>query len=117
MKTLAKREMTICPEDAQPLWGNSLRSIYAELNPGWKLIDFHRIEKEVEVSSIMEGAALVTRIAEMAVAVGHDPNLLLSDGTLTISLYTHTIDGLHENDFILAAKIDDMLAGLSSGEK
>jgi 4a-hydroxytetrahydrobiopterin dehydratase len=54
----------------------------------------------------MPGVELVNRIAPIAEAEGHHPDLLLSYGSLTIWLTTHAAGGLTDNDFILAARID-----------
>ena len=51
------------------------------------------------------------RVAEIAEAEGHHPDVSFGWGYATISLHTHKIKGLHENDFIMAAKIDRIAAG------
>jgi len=56
----------------------------------------------------MPGVALVDRIAPIAEAEGHHPDLLLSYGTLTVRLWTHAAGGLTQNDFALAAKVDQV---------
>jgi 4a-hydroxytetrahydrobiopterin dehydratase len=60
----------------------------------------------------MPGVRLVDRIAEVAEAEGHHPDLLLSWGLLTASLVTHAVGGLTENDFVLAAKIERLARDL-----
>jgi len=56
----------------------------------------------------MPGVELIDRIAPIAEAEGHHPDLHLSYGSLRVDLWTHAAGGLTENDFILAAKIDDI---------
>ena len=54
--------------------------------------------------------AFVNRVAEIAEAEGHHPDIAIHWNQVDLELYTHKIDGLHENDFILAAKIDAVQA-------
>jgi len=56
----------------------------------------------------MPGVALVNRIAEVAEREGHHPDLELTYGALTVRVRTHAADGLTRNDFVLAAKIDEI---------
>jgi 4a-hydroxytetrahydrobiopterin dehydratase len=57
----------------------------------------------------MPGVDLLNRIAPIAEAEGHHPDLLLTYGSLTIWLTTHAAGGLTDNDFILAARLDKVL--------
>lgn len=78
--------------------------------PGWKLThDGQRIRKDWTVKDFMAGIDFFKRCAEVAEADGHHPDLHLEGyRNLSIELWTHAIGGLSENDFILAAKIDQL---------
>lgn len=79
--------------------------------PGWKVeeADGHlRLSKTVKFKGFMPGVELVNRIAPIAEAEKHHPDLLVSWGSVTVQLWTHAAGGLTENDFILAAKIDHL---------
>lgn len=75
---------------------------------GWKLThDGERIRKDWVVKNFMAGMEFFGRVAELAEADGHHPDIHLSGyRNVWIELWTHAIGGLSENDFILAAKID-----------
>ena len=75
---------------------------------GWKLSrDGQRIRKDWTVKNFMAGLTFFQRVAEVAEADGHHPDLHLEGyRSVWIELWTHAIGGLSENDFILAAKID-----------
>ena len=77
---------------------------------GWRLTaDGQRIFKEWVVKNFMAGMGFFNRVAELAETEGHHPDLHLRGyRNMSIELYTHAIDGLSENDFILAAKIDKL---------
>ncbi len=75
---------------------------------GWELIDdASRIRKHWQVADFMAGIDFFNRIAELAEAEDHHPDLHLEGyRNVRVELSTHAIGGLSENDFILAAKID-----------
>ncbi len=77
---------------------------------GWKLTDDgQRIRKEWTVKNFMAGIDFFNRCAEVAEADGHHPDLhLVGFRNVAVELWTHAIGGLSENDFILAAKIDEL---------
>jgi 4a-hydroxytetrahydrobiopterin dehydratase len=78
--------------------------------PGWKLThNGQRIRKEWLVKNFMAGIDFFNRCAEIAEIDGHHPDLHLEGyRNLAVELWTHAIGGLSENDFILAAKIDQL---------
>ena len=83
---------------------------------GWYLThDGQRIRKDWTVKNFMSGMAFFERVAQVAEDDGHHPDLHLEGyRNLSIELWTHAIGGLSENDFILAAKIDELPIDLMS---
>lgn len=81
---------------------------------GWRLNeDGQRIEKEWLVKDFMAGIDFFNRIAKIAEAEDHHPELHLTGFRhVWIELWTHAISGLSENDFIMAAKIDELPVAL-----
>jgi 4a-hydroxytetrahydrobiopterin dehydratase len=90
----------------------SLEEARAQLGKlqGWRLTqDGQRIRKDWTVKNFMAGIDFFDRVAKVAEADAHHPDLHLeSYRNLWIELWTHAIGGLSENDFILAAKIDQL---------
>jgi 4a-hydroxytetrahydrobiopterin dehydratase len=89
----------------------------AEIEPflnqvqGWTVeeADGHlRLSKVFKFKGFMPAVELVNRIAPIAEAEKHHPDLLVSWGSVTVQLWTHAAGGLTENDFILAAKLDQL---------
>ena len=78
--------------------------------PGWRLTyDDKRIRKDWTVKNFVAGMKFFERVAEVAEAEQHHPDLHLEGyRQVWIEIWTHAIDGLSENDFILAAKIDQL---------
>jgi 4a-hydroxytetrahydrobiopterin dehydratase len=83
---------------------------------GWRLThDGERIRKDWLVKNFMAGIDFFTRVAKVAEDEGHHPDLHLEGyRNVSIELYTHAIGGLSENDFILAAKIDQLPVALKA---
>ena len=83
---------------------------FAKEVPTWKVVEEYkiwRLKKEYKFEDFAEALKFVNKVAEIAEAEGHHPNILVHDwNKVSLEIYTHKIRGLHENDFILAAKID-----------
>jgi 4a-hydroxytetrahydrobiopterin dehydratase len=78
--------------------------------PGWALAsDAKRISRSWTVKNFMAGIEFFNKVAVLAEDEGHHPDLHLEGyRTLSIAIWTHAAGGLTENDFILAAKIDQV---------
>ena len=77
---------------------------------GWFLThDGQRIRKEWTVKHFKAGMSFFNQVTEVAETDGHHPDLHIEGyRNVSIELWTHAIGGLSENDFILAAKIDQL---------
>jgi 4a-hydroxytetrahydrobiopterin dehydratase len=83
---------------------------YLPQTPDWELREGKSIRRRFRFGSFIENVAFVNKIASIAEAEDHHPDLRISYDRLTVDLTTHAIKGLSENDFILAAKIDEAYA-------
>ena len=73
----------------------------------WKVLADRILEKEFRFKNFKDALKFINKVGEIAEKNGHHPNILLYDfNKIRITLYTHAIDGLSLNDFILASKID-----------
>lgn len=76
---------------------------------GWELDDAgKKISKKYEFKEFKEAMAFVNQVAELAESEGHHPDISISYAKVHLELSTHAIGGLSENDFILAAKINQL---------
>jgi 4a-hydroxytetrahydrobiopterin dehydratase len=105
---LADRSCVPCRGGVPPVTGAELESLRGQVSPAWTVVNGHHLVREFKVSNFRKALDLASRIGEIAEQQRHHPDLLVAWGRLTVTLYTHAIDGLHENDFILAARIDEM---------
>ncbi|MDH3326138.1 MAG: 4a-hydroxytetrahydrobiopterin dehydratase [Gammaproteobacteria bacterium] len=71
----------------------------------WKLIDNAlKIQRNYAFDNFVGALAFTNRLGELSEAENHHPDIALGWGYCTVTFYTHKINGLHENDFIMAAK-------------
>ena len=113
MADLAERHCVPCEKGTPPLPAARAEELVHELS-GWAIDEtggHARLVKSLRFKGFMPGVEMVRTIAGLAEAEGHHPDLMLTYGSLTVHLWTHTAGGLTENDFILAAKIDRALHG------
>lgn len=73
------------------------------------MVERHHLEREISLPNFRKAMALANQIAEVAEQQRHHPDLLVAWGRLKVTLFTHAIGGLHQNDFIMAARIDALL--------
>lgn len=106
MPKLCDLHCSPCRGGVLPLQGEDLQSRLAQLGDGWRLVEDHHLERTYRFKDFSSALAELNRIAELAEAEGHHPQLTLSWGRLDVKIFTNKIDGLHDNDFILAARID-----------
>jgi len=92
-----------------PLTPEAATELYKELNPEWHVVDdAHLLSRHFTFKDFAETMTFVNKVAAIAEAEGHHPDLTVSYGGVTVELMTHAIGGLSENDFIVAAKIDEL---------
>ena len=107
--TLAEKTCTPCRGGVPPLTREEAQRLQIQVS-NWELVDdAHRIERSFRFGNFRESLAFVQKIGELAEAEGHHPDISFGWGYVTVSLNTKKIKGLHENDFIIATKIDRVL--------
>ena len=103
---LAQKSCTPCRGGVPPLGPEAVEAHRRE-TPDWAVQDEgRRIERRFRFKNFAEAFAFVQRAGELAETEGHHPDIAFGWGYATVSLQTKKIKGLHENDFIMAAKLD-----------
>ena len=106
--SLTAKQCTPCRGGVPPLTRAEAERLLRE-TPGWTLdADATRIERTFKTADFASALVLVEKIAEIAEAESHHPDISFGWGYVTVSLSTKKIKGLRENDFIMASKIDRM---------
>lgn len=86
--------------------------------PGWTVAEVggvKRIQREFSFPDFRTAMAFAVQVGELAEREGHHPDIHLSWGRVKVETWTHKISGLHQNDFILAAKVNEVFAGSRPG--
>jgi 4a-hydroxytetrahydrobiopterin dehydratase len=102
---LKSKSCAPCEAGTPPLNAKEAAERMVELKDGWDLHE-GKLRHWFNFKNFKETMAFVNKIADLAEAEGHHPDMHVSYGKVLIELFTHAIHGLSENDFILAAKID-----------
>ncbi len=82
---------------------------YAPQVPEWRIVEREgtdRLEREFKFKNFREALAFTNKVGEIAEQEDHHPAIVTEWGKVTVTWWTHTINGLHRNDFIMAAKTD-----------
>ena len=107
---LGKKKCIPCEGGATTLPAGEANRLLSQLS-GWQIeTGVSELRKHFKFASFVENIAFVNRMAQLAEAEGHHPDFCVRYTNLDVSLTTHAIGGLSENDFILAAKIDRLSA-------
>ncbi len=110
MPTLAQKTCTPCKGGVDPL----SRAEAAELlhsTPNWELINEGKaLKRRFEFKNFAQSLDLVNKIGKIAEKENHHPDIYFGWGYCEVTILTHKINGLHENDFILAAKINGIVS-------
>ena len=110
MSALAQRKCRPCEQGATPLPPERAQQLLAQV-PGWDCVEGKLLRKQLKLADFISVIRLVNRIADVAEADDHHPDLHITGYRwLTIELATHAIGGLSDNDFILAAKISELVS-------
>ena len=105
---LLNKNCVPCQVGADPLSPELIEQYRENIDPAWEVIDAKKLERSFKFKDLKTGLDFVNKVGELAEEEGHHPDLFLTWGKVTVQLMTHKIQGLHDNDFILAAKIDKL---------
>jgi 4a-hydroxytetrahydrobiopterin dehydratase len=98
-----------CEGGVEPASASEIAGYLTTL-PGWSVVEVHgekRLTKRFALTNFAHALAFTNRIGALAEQEGHHPALLTEWGKVTATWWTHAIAGLHQNDFIMAAKTDE----------
>lgn len=109
MSELAQKHCVPCRGGVSPLKAQALRDVANQLGGGWRVVDEHHLEKSYTFPDFKDALAFTNRVGAIAESEGHHPDVYLAWGKVTLTIWTHKIDGLTESDFILAARADAAL--------
>ena len=103
---LADLKCVPCQGGVPPLKGEELKGWFERLGNGWEVVEEHHLKKRFKFPEFETALAFVNRVGEIAEEVRHHPEINFGWGFAEVQIYTHKINGLHEADFVFAAKVD-----------
>jgi 4a-hydroxytetrahydrobiopterin dehydratase len=109
MENLSKLQCEACRPDSPAVTAEE-RARFLPQIPGWSVVErdgVERLERTFRFPAYRQAVDFTLRVANLAEAAGHHPAILLEWGRVTVGWWTHSIGGLHRNDFILAARTDE----------
>jgi 4a-hydroxytetrahydrobiopterin dehydratase len=110
MQRLAAYSCVACRMGAPTVTPEEKSTLLAQL-ADWSVMEVdgvERLERAFTFASFADALAFTNAVGEVAEAEGHHPAILTEWGRVTVSWWTHKIGGLHRNDFIMAAKTNDV---------
>ncbi|MDT8399709.1 MAG: 4a-hydroxytetrahydrobiopterin dehydratase [Pseudomonadales bacterium] len=108
MKNLADQACTACRPGSPTVPNDEMTALLSQL-PQWQLQhdnDIPQLRRSYRFPDFRSALAFTGQVGELAEAAQHHPAILTEWGRVTLSWWTHTIGGLHQNDFIMAARCD-----------
>ena len=110
METLVNMRCIACRRDAPKVTEEEIHTFRPQV-PEWALLErdsIPRLERQYKFGNFAEALAFTAKVGALAEEEAHHPALLTEWGKVTVTWWTHKIRGLHRNDFIMAAKTDQL---------
>ena len=110
LEELASQFCIPCSGSMPPATPEEIAQFHAQL-PDWSLIEADgvpQLQRQYSFKNFRQALTFTNEVGEIAEAAGHHPALLTEWGKVTVTWWTHAIDGLHQNDFVMAAKTDEV---------
>jgi 4a-hydroxytetrahydrobiopterin dehydratase len=104
---LADRPLHQAAPGTPALAGDALAALVAELGPSWT-VEGNRLRRTWKLPAFASALALGVKLGMLAEKLDHHPDLTISWGKLAVELWTHTVNGLSEADFIWAARAEQI---------
>ena len=108
MTDLKDQKCMPCQGGTPPLTPAEIEPLISTLNANWNVIEHHHLSKTFTFPDFKSALMFVNNVGDIAETENHHPNISFTWGSVTITIWTHKIDGLAKSDFILAAKINNI---------
>jgi 4a-hydroxytetrahydrobiopterin dehydratase len=104
---LVTKKCGVCEIGTPPMKDEEADQMLAE-TPGWLRVG-NLIKRDFSFKDFKESMAFINKVADVAENEGHHPDIYVFFNKVTLKLLTHAANGLTENDFILAAKVNEVI--------
>jgi 4a-hydroxytetrahydrobiopterin dehydratase len=103
---LSLKKCKPCEGGVKPLNQKDVKELQKQISDKWKVMENAKLTREFSFVNYAHTMEFVNKVADLAESEGHHPVMHVFYGRIIIELWTHSINGLSENDFILASKIE-----------
>ena len=110
MEDLVQMKCVACRRDAPTVTSEEILEFRPQV-PQWEIKErsgIKRLERAYEFKNLSDALSFTNKVGELAEEEGHHPALITEWGRVAVEWWTHKIKGLHRNDFIMAAKTDQL---------
>lgn len=110
MKKLSQGKCVACRKGAPQVSKEEMAEYLSQI-PAWKVIEvdgIKRLERSFKFDNFVKALDFTNKVGEIAEEEGHHPAILTEWGEVAVNWWTHKIRGLHRNDFVMAAKTDQL---------
>lgn len=110
MSQLSEQSCEACGWDAPHVTQAQIDELKPSI-PEWQIVErdgIMQLERVFKFRNFKQALAFTNRVGEIAEEAGHHPALLTEWGKVTVTWWSHEMKGLHRNDFILAARTDEV---------
>jgi 4a-hydroxytetrahydrobiopterin dehydratase len=104
--SLTEKKCVPCEGGVPAIQGGEIENYTCQLQSKWTVVEEKMLRREFTFPDFVTALDFVNKVGGIAEEEGHHPDLHLYYGRVVVELWTHAINGLSENDFIMAAKID-----------
>ncbi|CAB1274355.1 4a-hydroxytetrahydrobiopterin dehydratase [Candidatus Nitrosacidococcus tergens] len=111
MKKLIAMECEACRADSSLITEEEIKMLSPQVSK-WNIIEegnIFRLRRVFSFSDFITALEFTNKVGEIAETYNHHPSILTEYGKVTVTWWTHKIEGLHKNDFVMAAKTDQLL--------
>lgn len=110
MTDLTQRRCEACRADAPQATSEEIAEYMAQI-PDWEIVEaggIKQLRRQYKLKNFAQALSFANKVGEIAEQEDHHPAILVEYGKVTLTWYTHKIKGLHVNDFIMAARSDQL---------
>ena len=107
---LSNKKCTPCEVGTFPLKVGEYEPLLKQLKLDWEVVEDNKIKHEFKFDTYIQGLEFAQRVGKLAEEENHHPNIHIYYKRVEIDLATHSIRGLSQNDFIMAAKIEEIFS-------
>jgi len=112
--SLADQKCTPCRGDVPAMERHAAEALLRKLGGEWQLNADSHLERTYMFKNFRQAMSLANKVADIAEAEGHHPDIYIAWGQCRVEVWTHKINGLTESDFFFAAKADRAFMSLST---